>query len=61
LRLDQSASYRLRWADAAAGTERDVRDYLERRRLAWRCFRAASADYRRLKAMIGNGNFTLAA
>jgi hypothetical protein len=61
LRLDQSASYRRRWADAAAGTERDVRDYLGRRRLAWRCFRAASADYLRLKAMIGNGNFTLAA
>jgi hypothetical protein len=61
LRLDQSASYRLSWADAAAGTERDVRDYLGRRRLAWRCFRAASTDYLRLKAMIEQGNFTLAA
>ena len=46
------ASYRLSWADAAAGTERDVREYLGRRRLAWPCFRAASADYLRLKALI---------
>ena len=61
LRLDQSAAYRLGWADAAAGTERDIREYLGRRRLAWRCFRAASADYLRLKAMIEQGNFTLAA
>ena len=61
LRLDQSAAYRLSWADAAAGTERDIRDYLGRRRLAWRCFRTASADYLRLKALIEHGNFTLAA
>ncbi len=61
LRQDQRISYRLYWADAAAGTERDIREYLRRRHLAWRCFRAASADYLRLKAMIEQGNFTLAA
>ena len=61
LRLDQSAAWRLYWADAAAGTEGDIREYLGRRRLAWRCFRVASADYLRLRAMIEQGNFTLAA
>jgi hypothetical protein len=61
LRLDQGTSYRLYWADAATSTEGDVREYLRRRRLAWRCFRAASADYLHLKAMIDQGNFTLAA
>lgn len=58
----QSAVHRLYWADAAEGTERDVREYLARRRLAWHCFLAAAADYRRLKVLIDKGNFvTLAA
>ena len=46
-------SHRLYWADAAAATADDVRAYLERRRVAWRCFLAAAADYRCLRGAIG--------
>lgn len=60
-RQDQTEAYRLSWADAAVGTQEDIRRYLARRRLAWRCFLAASADYRRLKALVEKDNFTLAA
>jgi hypothetical protein len=60
-RTNQDAIHRLYWADAAVGTERDVREYLVRRRLAWRCFLVACADYRRLKALIGKDDFHLAA
>jgi hypothetical protein len=61
LREKQNAAHRLYWADAAIGTERDIRDYLVRRRLAWRCFLVACDDYRRLKALIAKGDFHLAA
>jgi hypothetical protein len=43
-------AHRLQWADAAAATTGDMRGYLARRRLAWRCFLGAAADYRSLRA-----------
>jgi hypothetical protein len=48
----QSAEYRLAWADAAARSVADLHNHLSRRRLAWRCFLAAGADYLRLRAAI---------
>lgn len=60
-RQDQTEAYRLSWADAAAGTQEDIRRYLASRRLAWHCFLAAAADYHRLKALTEKDNFTLAA
>lgn len=61
LRANDDAERRLYWANAAAGTRRDVGEYLARRRLAWTCFLAASADYRRLKTLIEKGNLPFAA
>jgi hypothetical protein len=57
LRDGHNAVHRLYWADAAMGTESSIREYLIRRRLAWSCFLAASADYLRLKALIEKDNF----
>jgi hypothetical protein len=51
----QSAAYRLKWADAAAGALGDLRMYRARRVLAWRAFLAAAADYRQQRAAIDNG------
>ena len=53
--------HRLYWADAAAATATDVRGYLARRRLAWRCFLVAAADYRRLKGVIDRQKLAIAA
>jgi hypothetical protein len=44
-------SHRLYWADAAVATAADLGEYRARRRLAWRCFLVAAADYRRLKGL----------
>jgi len=60
-RKDQDAVRALYWADAAVNTESDIGDYLTRRRLAWRCFLLASADYLRLKSLIVKSDFGLAA
>ena len=49
LDAERPESHRLYWANTAVGTVDDVRGYLARRRLAWRCFLVAAADYRRLK------------
>jgi hypothetical protein len=49
LDAERPGSDRLYWANAAAGTVDDIRNHLARRRLAWRCFLVAAADYRRLK------------
>jgi hypothetical protein len=49
LDAERPDDHRLYWANAAVGTVDDVRGYLARRRLAWRCFLVAAADYRRLK------------
>jgi hypothetical protein len=53
--------HRLYWADAAVATVGDLRSYLVRRRLAWRCYLAAAADYRRLKGLIGQQILPIAA
>jgi len=53
--------HRLYWADAAAGTACDLGAYLARRRLAWRCFLVAAADYRRLKGVIDRQKLAIAA
>ena len=54
-------SHRLYWMDAAAATEEDLRGYRARRRLAWRCFLVAAADYRRLRAFEGAQKLAIAA
>ena len=48
-------SDRLHWANAAAATAGDLRGYLATRRLAWRCFLVAAADYRRLRPNEASG------
>jgi hypothetical protein len=53
--------HRLYWADAAAATAADLRGYLARRRLAWRCFLVAAADYRSLKGLIDRQRVAIAA
>jgi hypothetical protein len=58
---DRSCDQRLYWADAATGTRGDIRFYLARRRLAWRCFLLAAADYHRRKALIDNEEIPAAA
>ena len=57
----RSADDRVGWMNTAAATAVDVRAYLARRRLAWRCYLAAAADYRRLKALIAQQNLGIAA
>jgi len=54
-------SHRLYWADAARATATDLGAYLVRRRLAWRCFLVAAADYRRLRAFEGPQSLPIAA
>lgn len=52
---------RLYWANAAARTLEDYRHHLVRRRLAWRCFLVAAAEYHRLKTLMKKANFPVAA
>ena len=54
-------SHRLEWAEAADATAGDIGAYLVRRRLAWRCFLVAAADYRRLRGVIGRRTIDIAA
>jgi hypothetical protein len=61
LDAERPESHRLHWANAAIGTLDDVRGHLARRRLAWRCFLVAAADYRRLKRSEGPQNLHIAA
>lgn len=55
------AATRLYWEEAARDTAADLRDQLARRRLAWRCFLTAAADYRRLKSLMQQRNLNAAA
>ena len=61
LDTDRPESHRLHWANAAVGTVGDVRCHLARRRLAWRCFLVAAADYRRLRRLGGPQKLPIAA
>jgi hypothetical protein len=48
----QSEAYRASWADVAAGTLTDLRDYRRRRAMAWRAFLDAATRYRLLRAQL---------
>lgn len=57
---EQAESYRLSWMEAAAGTLEDLALHRNRRRVAWNCFLAAAAEYRRGRAAL-DGAHRLAA
>ena len=57
---EQADAYRLSWMEAAAGTLADLVLHRNRRRVAWDCFLAASAEYRRSRATL-DGAHRLAA